>query len=205
MAEKDKKQNEIQSPKKLNVSDFIRNKTVKLSDAYRVTITQNIGKEEKITDKDPELFNSFYEEIPSCISVRIPMYKPNTTEVIKYKNKTIKLKMPNYEDVQPLSLTFWETAEGSIKKLIKNLMYINGMTEEDVEPVFNKTTNPFRYVDELTIEVLDNSLQRTVCSYIFEKVKLVNYSYDYQLDYTSYSLPLVTLEFSYEKFKLEGY
>lgn len=205
MAEKDKKQNEIQSPKKLNVSDFIRNKTVKLSDAYRVTITQNIGKEEKITDKVPELFNSFYEEIPSCISVRIPMYKPNTTEVIKYKNKTIKLKMPNYEDVQPLSLTFWETAEGSIKKLIKNLMYINGMTEEDVEPEFNKTTNPFRYVDELKIEVLDNSLQRTVCSYIFEKVKLVNYSYDYQLDYTSYSLPLVTLEFSYEKFKLEGY
>lgn len=189
--------------KRLNVSDFIKNKTVKLSDSYVVWIRQD-GK-----DSDADSTYVFQtigesgvgEEMYNCVSVRLPMYKPNTNEVIKYKNKTVKLKMPNYEDVENLSLTFWETSEFSMMKLLNSLMGIHGMAENKHAPYGYA---PHRYISEIRVEILNNALNEVKAKYTFNKLRLVNYSYDYQFDYTASTLPLVTMEFSYESYKFEA-
>lgn len=189
--------------KRLNVSDFIKNKTVKLSDSYVVWIRQD-GK-----DSDADSTYVFQtigesgvgEEMYNCVSVRLPMYKPNTNEVIKYKNKTVKLKMPNYEDVENLSLTFWETSEFSMMKLLNSLMGIHGMAENKYAPYGYA---PHRYISEIRVEILNNALNEVKAKYTFNKLRLVNYSYDYQFDYTASTLPLVTMEFSYESYKFEA-
>lgn len=189
--------------KRLNVSDFIKNKTVKLSDSYVVWIRQD-GK-----DSDADSTYVFQtigesgvgEEMYNCVSVRLPMYKPNTNEVIKYNNKTVKLKMPNYEDVENLSLTFWETSEFSMMKLLNSLMGIHGMAENKYAPYGYA---PHRYISEIRVEILNNALNEVKAKYTFNKLRLVNYSYDYQFDYTASTLPLVTMEFSYESYKFEA-
>lgn len=191
--------------KKLNVSDFIRNKTIKLSDAYRVRIKQ-VGN--TIDTKDYDMFHQYGKdkdkgaEMYNCVSVKLPEYKPNTSEVIKYANKSVKLKMRNYEDVDTLSLTFWETADRSMYQLIKSMTKITGMSENIEYP--NANYNPWRFIDDIYVEILSNDLDPDVPvkTYHFHHLTLVNYSYDYQLDYTANALPLVTLEFNYRVYEI---
>lgn len=190
--------------KRLNVADFIKEKTIKLSDAYRVRIKQ-VGRTSDKNDND--LFHQYGkdaskgEEMYNCVSVKLPEYKPNTSEVIKYANKSVKLKMPNYEDVETLSLTFWETSDRSMYQLIKSMTKINGMSENIEYPI---NYNPWRFIDDIYVDVLSNDLdpEIPVMTYHFKHLTLVNYSYDYQLDYTANALPLVTLEFNYRVYEI---
>lgn len=191
-------------------------KSVKLSDAYVVEIQDfdenAAGNKFRINGiEDSSVLDEPEGRVNCClnnvVNVKIPNIK-TLTDQLKYNTFShgfIKIDMDSTPET--LDITLYETSDEKVKKLINYLLEKNGYNERSFGAFA-----PFRALSKLKVYILNNNLTKSVFSYEFTDLKLLNYDYSYSYDYKASDLPQVTLSFGYggysfgpdDSFKLES-
>lgn len=195
----------------MNLGNYYSHKSVKLQDSYIVTIHnlkqrhflnhQNGVKEDTVWDENGNIGEIFGDpddhliELFTCIAVELPSYKYKI-EKHQTGNTYHKIVLPDYSANPTFSLTLAETDMYDIDELLKFIIRRNvkhaGL--DDMEYVDNG------WVDVITVDVLNNDLNKKVLRYQFGFCRLVDYSI-YDLSYNTNDLPTYKLTFAFESYK----
>lgn len=181
-----------------SVTEFWKNKTIKLSDSFEVLITFKNGREPK------SLYN--------CTGFTIPKLEYEE-EVLSYGNLAQVFQTPKYDSCKELTLEFTEMMDKTKKtdKIKEKHMVVLSKVFEymgfDTKQLFangglqsNSATYHFdKIIPTIEIKILNNKLWRYKYKYHFGNLKIVNYTV-YNLDYQSESPCKVTVTLSFETY-----
>ena len=181
-----------------SVTEFWKNKTIKLSDSFEVLITFKNGIEPK------SLYN--------CTGFTIPKLEYEE-EVLSYGNLAQVFQTPKYDSCKELTLEFTEMMDKNKKtdKIKEKHMVVLSKVFEymgfDTKQLFangglqsNSATYSFdKIIKTIEIKILNNKLWRYKYKYHFGNLKIVNYTV-YNLDYQSESPCKVTVTLSFETY-----
>lgn len=181
-----------------SVTEFWKNKTIKLSDSFEVLITLKNGNEPK------SLYN--------CTGFTIPKLEYEE-EVLSYGNLAQVFQTPKYDSCKELTLEFTEMMDKNKKtdKIKEKHMVVLSKVFEymgfDTKQLFangglqsNSATYSFdKIIPTIEIKILNNNLWRYKYKYHFGNLKIVNYTV-YNLDYQSESPCKVTVTLSFETY-----
>lgn len=202
----------------LSIHDYLTTKSVKLTDSYSVTVTDREMSwpgDENLTDifsaediqnygielgKDSEGYLTRRFTFKNCIGFEPPVYAPRE-ELIKFGNKTRVAYLPNTDKPKPIGINFFETEKKYAKKFIQYALRKSFWDEN--EETSQDHYRPFRYIDEIRIDIYDNKLKKRVLSHIFGSCRLVDYDYAYSLDYMGKGLILPRAVFSFLKYDVD--
>lgn len=181
-----------------SVTEFWKNKTIKLSDSFEVLITFKNGIEPK------SLYN--------CTGFTIPKLEYEE-EVLSYGNLAQVFQTPKYDSCKELTLEFTEMMDKNKKtdKIKEKHMVVLSKVFEymgfDTKQLFangglqsNSATYSFdKIIPTIEIKILNNKLWRYKYKYHFGNLKIVNYTV-YNLDYQNESPCKVTVTLSFETY-----
>lgn len=181
-----------------SVTEFWKNKTIKLSDSFEVLITFKNGNEPK------SLYN--------CTGFTIPKLEYEE-EVLSYGNLAQVFQTPKYDSCKELTLEFTEMMDKTKKtdKIKEKHMVVLSKVFEymgfDTKQLFangglqsNSATYSFdKIIPTIEIKILNNKLWRYKYKYHFGNLKIVNYTV-YNLDYQNESPCKVTVTLSFETY-----
>lgn len=195
----------------MNLGNYYSHKSVKLQDSYIVTIHnlkqrhflnhQKGVKEDTAWDANGNIGEIFGDpddhliELFTCIAVELPSYKYKI-EKHQTGNTYHKIVLPDYSANLTFSLTLAETDMYDIDELLKFIIRRNVKRAglDDMEYVDNG------WVDVITVDILNNDLNKKVLRYQFGFCRLVDYTI-YDLSYNTNDLPTYKLTFAFESFK----
>lgn len=201
----------------LSIEDYLANKTVKLSDAYSIEIKDrepfwdNNLTEVGFTDDDIQAlgieigtdenrYKTRKFTFKNCTSFTPPTYTPKEM-VLKFCNTTKVIYVPNTDNPSPVKFQFFENERRYIGKFIRYCLRKN-FFDEDIDHS-RDAYNPHRYIDSITVNVLDNNLQKVVLRHIFECCRINSYDYDYKFKYDSNQTLNPTIDFSFFRYKID--
>lgn len=179
-----------------SVTEYWKNKTIKLSDSFDVLITFKNGKE------PTSLYN--------CTGFTIPKLEYEE-EVLSYGNLAQVFQTPKYDSCKELTLEFTEMMDKSKKTNKEKHMVVLSKVFEymgfDTTQLFangelqsNFATYHFdKIIPTVEIKILNNKLWRYKYKYHFGNLKIVNYSI-YNLDYQNESPCKVTVNLAFETY-----
>lgn len=178
-----------------SVTNFWSNKSIKLSDAFEVLITEKVGKEPK--------------PLVNCTGFTIPKLEYDE-EVLSYGNLSQVFQTPKYDSCKELTLDFIEIMDKSKHSLREKHQVVLSKIFEymgfEVSQIFmnsqlakNNATYSTKIIPTLDIKILNNNLWRYKFKYHFDNLKVVNYTI-YNLDYQSDSPCKVTVTLSFETY-----
>lgn len=179
-----------------SVTEFWKNKTIKLSDSFEVLITFKNGREPK------SLYN--------CTGFTIPKLEYEE-EVLSYGNLAQVFQTPKYDSCKELTLEFTEMMDKTKHKTKEKHMVVLSKVFEyigfDTKQLFSNgglqsnsaTYNLDKIIPTIEIKILNNNLWRYKYKYHFGNLKIVNYTV-YNLDYQSESPCRVTVTLSFETY-----
>lgn len=179
-----------------SVTEFWKNKTIKLSDSFEVLITFKNGNEPK------SLYN--------CTGFTIPKLEYEE-EVLSYGNLAQVFQTPKYDSCKELTLEFTEMMDKTKHKTKEKHMVVLSKVFEyigfDTKQLFSNgglqsnsaTYNLDKIIPTIEIKILNNNLWRYKYKYHFGNLKIVNYTV-YNLDYQSESPCRVTVTLSFETY-----
>ena len=178
-----------------SVTNFWSNKSIKLSDAFEVLITDKVGKEPKL--------------LVNCTGFTIPKLEYDE-EVLSYGNLSQVFQTPKYDSCKELTLDFIELMDKSKHSLREKHQVVLSKIFEymgfEVSQIFmnsqlakNTATYSTKIIPTLDIKILNNNLWRYKFKYHFDNLKVVNYTI-YNLDYQSDSPCKVTVTLSFETY-----
>lgn len=178
-----------------SVTEFWKNKTIKLSDSFDVLITFKNGNE------PTSLYN--------CTGFTIPKLEYEE-EVLSYGNLAQVFQTPKYDSCKELTLEFTEMMDKTKKTNKEKHMVVLSKVFEymgfDVKQQFLngglETNSAFyskKIIPVIDIKILNNNLWRYMYKYHFENLKIVNYTV-YNLDYQNESPCKVTVTLSFETY-----
>lgn len=181
-----------------SVTEFWKNKSIKLSDSFEVLITFKNGNE------PTSLYN--------CTGFTIPKLEYEE-EVLSYGNLAQVFQTPKYDSCKELTLEFTEMMDKNKKtdKIKEKHMVVLSKVFEymgfDTKQLFangglqsNSATYSFdKIIPTIEIKILNNNLWRYKYKYHFGNLKIVNYTV-YNLDYQSESPCKVTVTLSFETY-----
>lgn len=179
-----------------SVTEFWKNKTIKLSDSFEVLITFKNGNEPK------SLYN--------CTGFTIPKLEYEE-EVLSYGNLAQVFQTPKYDSCKELTLEFTEMMDKTKHKTKEKHMVVLSKVFEyigfDTKQLFSNgglqsnsaTYNLDKIIPTIEIKILNNNLWRYKYKYHFGNLKIVNYTV-YNLDYQSESPCKVTVTLSFETY-----
>ena len=179
-----------------SVTEFWKNKSIKLSDSFEVLITFKNGKE------PTSLYN--------CTGFTIPKLEYEE-EVLSYGNLAQVFQTPKYDSCKELTLEFTEMMDKSKNKTKEKQMVVLSKVFEymgfDTKQLFangglqsNSATYHFdKIIPTVEIKILNNKLWRYKYKYHFGNLKIVNYSI-YNLDYQTESPCKVTVNLAFETY-----
>ena len=179
-----------------SVTEFWKNKTIKLSDSFDVLITFKNGKE------PTSLYN--------CTGFTIPKLEYDE-EVLSYGNLAQVFQTPKYDSCKELTLEFTEMMDKTKSKTKEKHMVVLSKVFEymgfDTKQLFangelqsNLATYHFdKIIPTIEIKILNNKLWRYKYKYHFGNLKIVNYSI-YNLDYQNESPCKVTVNLAFETY-----
>ena len=179
-----------------SVTEFWKNKSIKLSDSFEVLITFKNGKE------PTSLYN--------CTGFTIPKLEYEE-EVLSYGNLAQVFQTPKYDSCKELTLEFTEMMDKSKNKTKEKQMVVLSKVFEymgfDTKQLFangglqsNSATYHFdKIIPTIEIKILNNKLWRYKYKYHFGNLKIVNYSI-YNLDYQNESPCKVTVYLAFETY-----
>jgi len=179
-----------------SVTEYWKNKTIKLSDSFEVLITFKTGKE------PTSLYN--------CTGFTIPKLEYEE-EVLSYGNLAQVFQTPKYDSCKELTLEFTEMIDKSKKTNKEKHMVVLSKVFEymgfDTTQLFangelqsNFATYSFdKIIPTVEIKILNNKLWRYKYKYHFGNLKIVNYSI-YNLDYQTESPCKVTVNLAFETY-----
>lgn len=182
-----------------SVTEFWKNKSIKLSDSFEVLITFKNGKE------PTSLYN--------CTGFTIPKLEYEE-EVLSYGNLAQVFQTPKYDSCKELTLEFTEMMDKTKKTdKEKNMVVLSKVFEYmgfDTKQLFangglqsNSATYSFdKIIPTIEIKILNNKLWRYKYKYHFGNLKIVNYSI-YNLDYQNESPCKVGVTLSFETYRKE--
>lgn len=207
-----------------SIKDYMKSKSFKLSDSFTVSVFDREPEWEKpsnleslFTKEDIKVYDIAESTEPgyldrefkfkNCSGFTPPTYRPKE-ELINFCNTTRVIYVPNGESSapEPLRFQFHETEYIYAGKFIKYCLKKN-FFDKSMDLV-NKggspaDYNPYRYIDRIVISVWDNNLTRVVLKHIFESCRLVDYDYDWKLDYTSSQAMRPSATFSYLQYGID--
>ena len=179
-----------------SVTEFWKNKSIKLSDSFEVLITFKNGNE------PTSLYN--------CTGFTIPKLEYEE-EVLSYGNLAQVFQTPKYDSCKELTLEFTEMMDKSKEKTKEKQMVVLSKVFEymgfDTKQLFangglqsNSATYHFdKIIPTIEIKILNNNLWRYKYKYHFGNLKIVNYSI-YNLDYQNESPCKVTVSLAFETY-----
>lgn len=179
-----------------SVTEFWKNKSIKLSDSFEVLITFKNGNE------PTSLYN--------CTGFTIPKLEYEE-EVLSYGNLAQVFQTPKYDSCKELTLEFTEMMDKTKKKDKEKQMVVLSKVFEymgfDTKQLFangglqsNSATYHFdKIIPTIEIKILNNKLWRYKYKYHFGNLKIVNYSI-YNLDYQNESPCKVTVNLAFETY-----
>lgn len=179
-----------------SVTEFWKNKTIKLSDSFEVLITFKNGNE------PTSLYN--------CTGFTIPKLEYEE-EVLSYGNLAQVFQTPKYDSCKELTLEFTEMMDKTKQKDKEKHMVVLSKVFEymgfDTTQLFangglqsNSATYHFdKIIPTIEIKILNNKLWRYKYKYHFGNLKIVNYSI-YNLDYQNESPCKVTVNLAFETY-----
>lgn len=179
-----------------SVTEFWKNKSIKLSDSFEVLITFKNGNE------PTSLYN--------CTGFTIPKLEYEE-EVLSYGNLAQVFQTPKYDSCKELTLEFTEmmdktkntNKEKHMVVLSKVFEYMGFKTTQlfaNGEMQRNSATYHFdKIIPTIEIKILNNKLWRYKYKYHFGNLKIVNYTV-YNLDYQSESPCKVTVNLAFETY-----
>ena len=179
-----------------SVTEFWKNKSIKLSDSFEVLITFKNGNE------PTSLYN--------CTGFTIPKLEYEE-EVLSYGNLSQVFQTPKYDSCKELTLEFTEmmdkTKEKNKEKQMVVLSKVFKYMGFDTKQLFangglqsNSATYHFdKIIPTIEIKILNNNLWRYKYKYHFGNLKIVNYSI-YNLDYQTESPCKVTVNLAFETY-----
>jgi hypothetical protein len=193
-----------------SLTHFWNNKSIKLSDAFVVLIKFKYDDE--------------FEELNTCCGFTIPKIEYEE-ETMVYGNMEQIFLTPKYDSCKELTLDFYETWEYEknpnkhsdedpefiIKPsytLERFFQYLNLSINQKYNDDNIKETNYGLYdsdlnekiIDNITIKILNNKLNKYIYEYVFSNLKLINYSL-YTLEYQSDSPCKITLNLAFEGYE----
>ena len=177
----------------ITLPNYWAKKSIKLSDAFEVLITDTVGKEAK--------------PLVHCTGFTIPKLEYEE-ETLEYGNVAQVFLTPKYDSCKELTLEFMEHIEGNNYSVV--LSKIFDYMGYKVEQTYNSqgmTTNSGTYeIDKvipiIDIKILNNKLWKYIYKYHFENLKVVNYSI-YNLDNQSETPCKVSVTLSFETYNKE--
>lgn len=209
----------------LSIKDYMATKSFKFSDAYSVTVLDtelnrrvNNPTNDKTAENLTDLFstadiqdngietfqNGLYLmrrfHFKNCRSFTAPQYKPKEKS-IKYCNTTRVVYMPNIESCEPFKIVFNETDRQYAMKFIKYCLRKSFYDEK--EDHFNDSYRPYRYIDQIKVDIWNNNLTKIVMSHIFSSCRISDYDYDYALDYSQARIINPSISFTYLKYEID--
>ena len=179
-----------------SVTEFWKNKTIKLSDSFEVLITFKNGREPK------SLYN--------CTGFTIPKLEYEE-EVLSYGNLAQVFQTPKYDSCKELTLEFTEMMDKTKKTNKEKHMVVLSKVFEymgfDTKQLFangglqsnSATYNLDKIIPTIEIKILNNKLWRYKYKYHFGNLKIINYTV-YNLDYQSESPCKITVTLSFETY-----
>ena len=179
-----------------SVTEFWKNKSIKLSDSFEVLITFKNGNE------PTSLYN--------CTGFTIPKLEYEE-EVLSYGNLAQVFQTPKYDSCKELTLEFTEMMDKTKKKDKEKQMVVLSKVFEymgfDTKQLFangemqsNFATYHFdKIIPTIEIKILNNKLWRYKYKYHFGNLKIVNYTV-YNLDYQNESPCKVTVNLAFETY-----
>ncbi len=179
-----------------SISEFWKNKTIKLSDSFEVLITFKNGNE------PTSLYN--------CTGFTIPKLEYEE-EVLSYGNLAQVFQTPKYDSCKELTLEFTEMMDKTKKKDKEKQMVVLSKVFEymgfDTKQLFANgglqrnfaTYHLDKIIPTIEIKILNNNLWRYKYKYHFGNLKIVNYTV-YNLDYQSESPCKVTVNLAFETY-----
>ena len=179
-----------------SVTEFWKNKSIKLSDSFEVLITFKNGNE------PTSLYN--------CTGFTIPKLEYEE-EVLSYGNLAQVFQIPKYDSCKELTLEFTEMMDKTKEKTKEKHMVVLSKVFEymgfDTKQLFangglqsNSATYHFdKIIPTIEIKILNNKLWRYKYKYHFGNLKIVNYSI-YNLDYQNESPCKVTVNLAFETY-----
>lgn len=199
-----------------SLKDYLTTKDYKMSDAYSV----------RIVDREPGVDNNLeryftLEDIAAygiqngpaedgtklreftfknCKGFTPPKYQPDEVE-LKFCNTTRKVYVPNKKKPDPVEFKFHETERQYAMKFIKYCLAKN-FYDEDIDNT-KDSYNPYRYIDEIDINVWNNSLSKIVMVHKFKSCRLVSYDYGYNLEYDKSGFIEPSIRFSFLEYKID--
>lgn len=201
----------------LSIEDYLSTKTVKLSDAYSVTVTDREPywdsnlEEAGFTDSDIEALaietsnrQGIYKKrnfiFKNCTKFTPPVYVPKE-ELLNFCNTTRVIYVPNTENPPPFELQFFENERQYVGKFIRYCLKKN-FYDETVDHA-KDSYNPYRYIDQITIDIWDNKLENVVMRHIFKSCRISAYDYDYNLQYDSSNFMTPKISFSFLNYGID--
>lgn len=179
-----------------SVTEFWKNKSIKLSDSFEVLITFKNGNE------PTSLYN--------CTGFTIPKLEYEE-EVLSYGNLAQVFQTPKYDSCKELTLEFTEMMDKTKEKDKEKQMVVLSKVFEymgfDTKQLFangglqsNSATYSFdKIIPTIEIKILNNKLWRYKYKYHFGNLKIVNYTV-YNLDYQNESPCKVTVNLAFETY-----
>ena len=178
------------------VTNYWKNKTIKLSDSFEVLITYP-------NNKEPQ-------PLVNCTGFTIPKLEYEE-EVLSYGNLSQVFQTPKYDSCKELALEFTEIMDSSkptireknsvvLSKVFKYMGFETKQLFGNGELLVNTGTYTFdKIIPTIEIKILNNKLWRYNYLYHFENLKIVNYSI-YSLDYQTESPCKVTVNLAFETY-----
>ena len=168
-------------------------KSIKLSDAFEVLLTEGTGKEPK--------------PLVHCTGFTIPKLEYEE-ETLEYGNVAQVFLTPKYDSCKELTLEFMEhmvnkNYSAVLSKVFEYMGYTIHQTYNNSGlQTNNGVYNINKVLPIIDIKILDNKLWKYIYKYHFENLKVVNYSI-YNLENQGETPCKVSVTLSFETFKKE--
>ena len=195
-----------------NIYNYSINKTIKLSDSYKVYIKLSNSDYKKIGMSAPPDGNLM--ELFECTNVEFPYYK-FTEETVSWGNNKEAVYIPDYESMDDLKITllehysYYENYKNkNDQNTYNNLLKIGQLVDLFLNKLFDMKTFTYKidtdFIPELDIYIASNDFNYYVAKYTFTNLKLSDYS-SYDLDYSSSSPTKWELSFAFEGYSITYY
>ena len=171
-----------------SVTNFWKNKSIKLSDSFEILITFKNGNE------PTSLYNCTGFTIPKLEYEEEVLYYGNLAQIfckeltLEFTEMMDKTKETNKEKHMVVLSKVFEYMGFDVKQ-----QFLNGGLET------NSAFYSKKIIPVIDIKILNNNLWRYIYKYHFENLKIVNYTV-YNLDYQNESPCKVTVTLSFETY-----